>query len=228
MDIQETLSETIEAYLKGSLGQAELAEFEQKLKTDELLQRTVQRHRDAAFAINYHRNKMVKTRLKTIDTEITQTESPRVYRVPLFRRIAVAASVLILIAAGMHFYAHRAYHPDAIAESLFVSSQSETFRGQETNTGSIDASFSLAEAKFNAGDYLQARQIYQGILNEDTILKDRAEWNLTLCLFAIDEDSNEFITALDKIRADTSHDYHDEAQGLHETMQGMLYRFVNR
>lgn len=228
MDIQETLSETIEAYLQGSLEQAELTLFEQKLKTDASLRLMVQRHRDAAVAINYHRHQTAKARLKIIDTEISRTENPRVYRLPIFKRIAVAASVLILIAAGMHYYAHQTYRSTAIAENLFVSSQSETYRGEEIKSGSIDEKFSLAEVRFNAGEYVQAKQIYLEILNEETILKDRAEWNLTLCLLAINAGSAEFITALDNIRGDPNHDYHTEAQKLYDTMQGMLYRFVNR
>jgi hypothetical protein len=227
MDITEILHERIEAYLNGTLDPAQRTEFEQQLLADEALQKEVNRHRKAAFAINYGRSQALKSRLTMIDKELAEPTISASRRIPLYRRIAVAASVLILIAAGAHFYAHRTYSSHAIATHYFASSQIDAFRGQDDNVNTLANKFVEAEKLFQEGKYESAAQEYQVIIKEDSLLKEQAEWNLALSYYAVDPASPQFKLLFDRMLADTQHDYHQQAKELHETMQDLFYKLVN-
>ncbi len=228
MDIQETIHGRIEAYLKGTLSAVQQVEFEQELQSDEALQNEVDRHRKAVLAINYGLSQSLKSRLKMIDKELAPPVTSTSRRLPLFTRIAAAASVLILIAAGTHFYAHRTYSTDTIANNLFAQASGEEFRGQGEYVISLSEKFADAEKLFRDGNYENAKRQYLEIIKENSLLKEQAEWNLTLCYYAMDPSSLQFKTLFDRIRTDIQHDYHSEALELQHTMNGLLYKLVNR
>ncbi|HLF65782.1 MAG TPA: hypothetical protein VI603_18620 [Saprospiraceae bacterium] len=228
MDIQEILHERIEAYLKGTLDSAQQAEFERQLGSDDALRKEVERHRQATLAINYSLAQSLKDRLKTIEQEIGQPAKPISRRLPVFRQLAIAASFLILLAAGAYFYTQRTYDTGAVAERFFATTQSEQFRGREEYVISLGERFAEAERFFHEGDYEAAKQQYLMIIKEDSLLKGQAEWNLALCYYALDPAAPQFKMLLERILSDTRHDYHAQALKLQKTIDSVMYKLVNR
>ena len=228
MDSQESLTERIEGYLDGTMDPAQQLVFEQELATDPELKLMVHKHRKANVAINYALRQSMKERLKAIDRETdTGATGSTTLRIR-FQRFAVAASVLVLIAAGLHFYAHQNYSSSAIAEKMFAETQTEQFRSDNTQGGESGDVFVRAEQLFRAGQFEEAAKQYQSILDTGSLLQGKAEWNLALCYYAEDPSSPRFKALFDKILADPNHDYQADAVKLRESMHGMLYRIVNR
>ena len=225
MNAQEILHDQIEAYLQGSLTPALKLDFEERLHTDTSLQPEVARHRKANAAIAYDRRVALKEKLKSIEAEI-RTPHTSARKPMLFKRIAIAASFLVLILAGSALYIHSAYSTGAVANSLFVSTSREQFRGDQAENTVADQ-MGRAETFVHDGNYDQAAAIYQSLLNSDNLLQDQVEWNLLLSYYAIDSDSEQFKSLFANILADTSHDYHAQAVKLRDRMHQMFYRIVN-
>lgn len=228
MDTNEILHTRIEAYLSGMLDPAEKAAFEQQLASDSALRNEVQRHRKAALALQHGLNQTMKERLRAIDKELGMPQKHISKRTLLIKRLSIAAGFLVLVAAGMHFYAHQTYSTTAVAEDLFAPAPAEQFRDREEYVASLGEKFAEAERLFRAGDYNAAKQQYLVIIHEDSLLKGQAEWNLALCHFAMDPSSAQFKMLFDRILNDTRHDYHDQAIRLNKTMESTLYKLVNR
>jgi hypothetical protein len=226
MDAQEILFDRIEAYLSGVLDPTQKQQFESELRTDEMLQREVDRHRKANLAIRHGYNMSLKERLKSIDREMQPARTRRIIPISV-RRIAAAASVLLVLAIGAHFYAHQTYSTDAVADKMFAATQPEVFRGREDYVVTLGERFANAEQLFRDGRYEEARQQYLVIIKEDSLLKDQAEWNLAMCLFALDPTSDQFGIVFDRLLSDTNHDYHQRALELRKIMDSSLYKLVN-
>jgi hypothetical protein len=227
MDTQESLTERIEAYLAGSLDPEQKLAFEQQLASDPDLQNTVYRHRKASVAINYALRESLKERLQAIDREAIPAAGPSHLRIRLIR-FAAAASILVLLAVGLHFYAYRNYTTSAIAERMFAETRPEQFRGGGDTAVASDDAFTQAGQLFHAHKYELAAQEYLAIIDSNSLLKGKAEWNLVLCYYAEDPTSPRFKALFDKILADPNHDYHAHAVKLRNMMHGTLYRIVNR
>lgn len=227
MDEQERLDQQIQAYLDGTLNASERSVFEQQLKSDPALQQAVHRHRLADAAIRYARGLELKSRLRAIDAEGVGRGRSVTRRVVYLRRLA-AAVVFLVIAVGLHFYAHQTYEPPQIAERLFAPGEHEVYRGEPGAFENATVSFNAAEDFFRNGEFAQARDIYLEILKEDSLLRDRAEWNLALCYFAIDPSDPQFNNLFDQILSNPQHAYHAQAKKLRAIKDSMLYRMINR
>ncbi len=220
----EILHERIERYLGHTLDPAELTAFEQELVSDTALQAEVERHRKAAAALKYGLQTSRRAQLQHIEHDLGTGRRRVLFSLP---RLAAAASVLIILAAGIRMYVHHHYSPNVIAERMFAPTPHETFRGQKAEQGAVDTYFAEAETFFRHRDFDQARQRYLLIIKEDTLLKERAEWDLLLCYFAMDPASPQFGVLLKRITQDPNHAFHAPAVHLQTLMQSRWYRLSN-
>jgi hypothetical protein len=219
---REFLHDKIEAYLTRQMSVAERDLFEKEIATDNTMQAEVARHRKAAAALQYGLHKEMKRHLAGIEQGLQR----RTRRIRTVSRLAVAASVFLIMAAGTYFYAQHNYRDTSIAQDMFAATQTEVFRGGEQAVP-VDQRFAEAESLFRSGHYDQARLNYLEIQKEDTLLKSKAEWNLLLCYLATDPESSQFRIMFDHILQDSTHDYHNRAVSLQDRLGGIWYRLVN-
>jgi len=220
----EERHEHIEAYLAGRLGADAVAAFEQELSDDATLRKEVELHRKAGIVLQHGLRESRKQRLREIDA----TLATRLPAIILWRRLAAAASVLVLLAVGVNFYAHRTYSNTAIAQDLFAPVPVETYRGSSAEEAlSTTALMIQAQDQFKNKSYSQAIETYLLVIKQDDLLKEQAEWNLLTCYLASDPTGAQFDVLLRHIVDDFQHVYHDKALGLQRTLDGSLYRLVN-
>jgi hypothetical protein len=179
----------------------------------------------AGVAIQHGSRLSHKTRLQELDREL---DAARPGNVRLIRRLAAAASVLILIAAGAHFYAHHTYAHAALAESFYTPVQTEVFRGSDVEKSSATIAFAQAQQFFRAESYDNAIEQYLLIIQANDLQKDKAEWNLLMCYLAKDPKGSQFRVLMDHISNNPEHTFYHKSQELQRTMHGTLYRIVNR
>ena len=220
----EIRHEQIEAYLAGKLNSDDLASFEKQLASDVTLRDEVERHRKAEVAIQYGFQQAMKQRLQRIDTEMpTTVRGRRIW----IRRLAAAAASVLIVAAGIELYAYKNYRHAAIAEHLFALSSTGQSRGTENETTTLTSQLAEAQRLFLAGNYDQARDYYLVVIKENSLLREKAEWNLLLCYFAMDPGSPQFKMLLKKILDDPAHSYHSKALTLQDRMSTVWYHLVN-
>jgi hypothetical protein len=216
--------EHIEAYLSGALNAAEVAAFEKEMESHAALRREVDLHRMAEVAIQHGLRVSQKQRLQDIDAELN---TARPGRILLIRRLAAAASVLLLIAVGAHFYAHGTYSNTAVADRFYAPVKNEVFRGEEQVTGTTATLFKEAQNFYESGTYNQAIERYLTIIQQNDLQKDQAEWNLLMCYLAMEPSGSRFAIMLDHIAQNPEHAYYQKSLELQQTMKGTLYRLVN-
>jgi hypothetical protein len=205
----------------------ERSAFEEQLRSDPSLRMELERHRKVSAALNYGLYQQRKARLRQIEEELAVKTPVRMVARRRLHLIAAAACILILIAAGAHIYAHRTYTPQAVAESLFVPSHEDVFRNREEYVTSLGERFAQADQLFRDGEYEAAGHAYLVIIKENTLLKEQAEWSLTLSYYAINPESPQFRILFERILNDTSHDFHSQAEELQRVMNSRLYKIVN-
>lgn len=221
---QQQMIDRIEAYLTGSLSAAERAAFESDLKTDTALKGLFDQHAKAHAVINHAYNRQLKQRLIEIEGE-TGTPTARVR--PMFRRVAVAASIVLLAGVGAWLWSGSAYSNDAMAEQLFFRDSYDVMRSSDqTKTLSIDSLLNVAQRAFEAGDYGTAQTIYEPLLTQDTEYLDQIEWNLAMCLL-MQDDRPAADKLLDKIASQPDHGFHSNAKKLQRKMNHLFYRWRN-
>ena len=118
---EEHYFERIEAYLNGTLTVEELNAFEQDLKNDPNLQEELETHQLAMNAIELEISNDLKSKMNTwLDEEEDQIISdPSKFKIrTLFKPVAVAASILLLVSAGLNWFSNAQYGNQAIAGEL--------------------------------------------------------------------------------------------------------------
>jgi len=211
---EEKRIESIEKYLEDRMSEAEKLAFEQQLSTDSDLSEDVEHHRKANEVIKYANQKDLKDRLRSIDRE-AQKGKPRRW---LLRQLAIAASVLVLIVAGVFAYNSLVHDNDArlsmSEEEIAVDFHSPATTNQmRSNSKSDAASFSdrlaLADIIFESGNYDEASTLYGSLATEQNPQSQKADWNMVIADLAAGNDR--YQKELNRIAAEETHLFHERA-----------------
>ncbi|MDX1478056.1 MAG: hypothetical protein R3301_10165 [Saprospiraceae bacterium] len=220
--MDEHTTEKIEAYLTGTLSHADRAAFEKDLSGDADLARAFTEHTKAHAVINHGVRQRWKARLQEIDAELDAPAHTRRV-VPLWRKWAVAASILLVAGAGLWFWADYAYADRTIATSMLAVTEADAFRGEGAT---LEQRHVAAETLFMQGEITAARDAFLTLAAEDNALSPRADWNL-LMTYLVLGDQPSFDALLRSLIADTRHVYHQRAVRLQKTLQHPLYRLTH-
>lgn len=155
------------------------------------------------------------------------------------RRWAVAATILVLVGAGLSWYATQNYSSDSLAESYYrMPNIGNTMGNNDAARSEIENKFAEAHRLMNQKAYREALPVFDEVLlllpkaglDETTIryYSDNAEWNRALALLATEGASKDTRAALDTVLADAQSEYQPKAEALLEQLNSWWYGLARR
>ncbi len=237
--------ERIEKYLLGEMPEQEKESFELELQSDPQLQEEVARMHIIGAALEVSIEDELRKQLKKLEARYVESESkiPQVKIRNLYARLAVAASMFIIISAGL-WYMFRGGTSDIeqFSERHYMDYDYKQVRGEfsesdfpyefsdndfdkkeasewlvkwlEVHPSDDEASFMLADILKDLGRIGEAKEQLGKIMAQNSIRwGEKAEWNYVL-LSAGDHWNDPAESTLQKILNDPSHSYHIKAKEL--------------
>lgn len=210
----ESLQQKIEAYLNGQLSAQERAEFEHEISQSQELAEWVKGHQVADLVLAQEVNKARKARLSEIDREMDQAavqQQPRqAQRFSLFRRIAVAASLVIAVTICTFLWNQNQNSPALLAQHYYVEA-TQTLRGGDSADGQSPYDLmKQAQEAFELKQYNLAVEALEDVREGGSMLDETATYNLALVYLAMDN-QEVAISMLKTISEDTQHQYQKKA-----------------
>ena len=221
---EELRQQRIEDYLAGKLTREESSAFEAEMATDSSLQEHVELYQHAEAAIQYMKYKELKSRLKSIDSELDSNVNRPVARqsiiTPMYRRIAVAASVILVVGIGATiFLRNQTLTGPDLAQRYFASIEVDQLRSQdETKPADWVSQLILAEESFKSGNYTTAADIYLKLEDENLIHQEKIQWNLLMSYIGAGN-TTKANNLLDVILSDSEHGFYDKAVKVRKAIQ---------
>ncbi len=237
--------EYIEKYLSNALDKNQRAQFENELKSNSELSKDFQKYKVIHAALELDIENDLRSYLQ--DKDATSIEnSPRIRKLPSWSRMSIAASFLIIIAAGIWWSINANTENDLIANN-FIHYEQSVLRGSKgelseslaiiisdntdkdkrieklealknENLDDMQLNFILAESYFENGQRGKASKLFELIYNSNSILwKDKAEWNLMLIYSEIDKQASKAI--LDRILSNEEHAYFNKAKEIQNLIE---------
>jgi len=163
---EENYFERIESYLKGTLTKEGKIAFEQELLSNPKLQEDTEMHKLAFSAIEYEISNDLKTKMGSWlnEEEESIVADPSTFKIrSLFRPLAIAVSLLLLVSLGLNFYAHKEFSNEKI-----VSAMAPPFENTPDRTRSAEDR--ILTKKDNSQGVNQ-KDTVQLIYTEDEIIK---------------------------------------------------------
>ncbi len=147
----------IEAYLRGGMKAAERQEFEAQLATDEAMKSELAAYRqiftgfaglqEESFAKEVAQW-TTEAKTKSDDNIIPMQTGAKVR--PMWQRLAVAASLVLLLGVGAAWWGGRQYSDVAIAERGYVAPLSSGAMGDNPQLDEIEKLYEAAHANFQS------------------------------------------------------------------------------
>jgi len=238
---------SIEAYLRGGLSKDEQDAFDAQLATDEAMQSEVAAYRqiftgfeglkEEAFAkdvAQWVEEAKAKSDVGGEDN-IRPIQTGAKVR-PMWQRLAVAASIALLLGFGATWWGSGQYSNSALSENAYVAPLSSGTMGENQQLKETETQFENAHQLFQSGKYEEAAKSFDSFivklegspflfdeLTQDFYL-DNAKWTSLLSKFASGKIEDENMKGeLEKIAADPMSEYSDKAERMLEDM-GSFWR----
>lgn len=241
--IDQEEAELIEWYLSGQLSGNALQQLELRIQKDEAFANKLNQYRTIFNSLGalqmseFAANMSDWNKEETAPKAENKGEAKVVGMRPIFRRLAVAASVLILLFAGANWYAGANYSDEQIIKGLYESTRSQNVMGENQNSErEIDQKYQEAHQQFQNGDYSNALLSFDQLLKEipsselddftANYYQENIEWNRVLAQIGANSPDNEVQASLDAIKAKDGHDYQDEAQALESKLNSFWKRLA--
>jgi hypothetical protein len=150
-------------YILNQLNQAERLEFEQKLASDNVFKAEYETEKLMHEGLLHHRNEQLRNKLKALreGKELTVTESisepiPQAKTISLWSKFAAAASILLLISAGMWYFMPGKQQD---AAEIFASNY-ESPKGLDAfrDVSAINDTLTLIDASMRNNQWADAKQ----------------------------------------------------------------------
>jgi hypothetical protein len=210
---EEKRIERIESYLDKSLPREEMEALEQKMAESPDLRREVDAHKKAQIVMRYANRKALKERLREIDRETNTQPVKRRF----LRQIALAASVLVLIAIGTFMYNRSdmggndrlSMSNEELAVEYFSPATTNQMRGSASDPMTFSNRLADADKHFEARDYLEAAKAYESLSAESHPQREKAEWNMALARLAVDD--SRYMTDLQDIAQKPTHMFYEQS-----------------
>lgn len=251
----------IEQYLEGTLTGAELKAFQLQLQTDQELQLTLALHRQGRALLGEKGIPKEDAFLQILSAQTakhfaaeTQQEANkpvsdmRRRRLVALRRFSIAAMGLLVLFAGLKWYAVRYYQTPAILAQYYAPASTpatlsgNTYGLREAYAAYRNKQYEAALRSFGAvpagdpqyaeallfsgyayyesGKYAQAVAAFgQVVQTGDVRFVHNAEWHRLLAAIAEDPNSDQAKAYLKAIQSDTSHPFNKEANSLAEELK---------
>lgn len=244
----------IEAWILGEMDAVDQQDFETQLASDEVLQQEVAAYRKIISGLKGIREDQFAADVRKWAAEAQSAGNTRpvnngdqlltvsrgaVIR-RMYRRIAVAASMLLVLGMASVWWISRQYADEKLVTEAYVAPlNSGTLGVQEQQTGDLEKQFREAHRLFEAGDYGQAAPAFGtfiiGLENSpdafDNLTRkaylDNARWTSLLAKFAAGQiPEKQLMEELKTIADDPASDYAEKARELRKDMRSFWRVFV--
>jgi hypothetical protein len=212
----DALYQKIEAYIAKEMDANQKSSFEAEMQADPEIEELVNAHLTADKVISHSLNMDRKSQLKKIDIELDKeldATQPRsmAKRISMWRKIAVAASFILIASIAFHFGSQGANTPNALAEAYFVESNHQ-IRGEQTVKGPFELMTEAGDAFANER-YTEAISLYDQVIDGKSLLFEQASFNKAMCLLSNDQ-VEDAIQILKTIQQDQDHQYQGNAKDI--------------
>lgn len=226
-------TELIEWYLAGELSPANAKAFEERKKNDLTFAKMVEEQTQLSAGFAALREDDFRQNLRKWEQkEVQPTAKQRELRPNWARLGTIAASVLVLIVAGLGWFSHQDYTNEAIVDRFYQHPPVGNMMGadQEEQNAYLN-NFTDAHAALKKGDYALAvrlledlsTQIPPAAFNEDDTkyYQDNLDWSIVLAKVGEGTDPEEINNRLERILSEPTHTYYQKAQDLQKDLQSV-------
>ncbi len=243
----------IESYLKGEMVDAERQAFEHQLASDEALQQNVAAYRqifdgfkgmkEKAFAEEVAKwTEEARSRFdETATTRKVISSKPDAKVISLWKRVAVAASFILLIGMAAAWWNSQRYTNIYMVQNAYSPTLSSSTMGETAlQATELENTFELGHQFFQNKNYMEAIQQFDQVtatLEANPELLDKltrkfylenAKWTKLLAQFAAgDLTDEEFSARLDAFANDPASDYAEKAKSLQSDLNS-FWRKIGR
>ncbi|MDZ4703558.1 MAG: hypothetical protein SH848_06500 [Saprospiraceae bacterium] len=170
-------------------------------------------------------------------TPVEKTAVVKTLRPVFVRRLAVAASILLLVGAGLSWYASQHYSAESLVADYYrMPNIGNTMGGEQTMRSRLESRFADAHRLMEKKSYSEALIAFGEVLTlsraaglDETRMRyysDQVSWNRVLILLAQKAPEPELRAALDQVLADPQNEYQGKAEALRGQLDGFWRKLV--
>lgn len=223
--------ELIEWYLKDALGEKAKKTVEDRMKVDQSFAREVQRQQSLMTGFEAIRSIDFAQQMKRWEAQESAPAKIKSLS-PLIRRIAIAASVLLVTAVGVAWYINSHFSNSALFATFYQSPNIGGTLGVQT-TNDFQDEFATAHRSLQAADFPGAIASFKKIQSQlpnidlDPLAKqyysDNIEWSLLLAELGKGDTGAGFFNRLESIANNPEQEYQAQAAALLAKMKSIFY-----
>lgn len=223
--------ELIEWYLKGSLGEKAKKTIEDRMKADQNFAQEVQQQQSLLTGFEAIRSMDFAQQMKRWETQAPAPAKVKSLS-PLIRRIAIAASFLLVTAIGIAWYINSQFSNSALFATFYQAPNMGGTMGIQT-TNDFQEEFAAAHRSLQAADFPSAITSFKKIQSQlatidlDPLAKqyysDNIEWSLLLAELGKGDTGAGFFNRLESIANNPEQEYQAQAVALLAKMKSIFY-----
>lgn len=235
-DKEET--QLIEAFVKGELHPDLVDQIEQKIATDKSFAKKVEQYQKLLSGFDGIKGQEFKEKMQSWEKETTVKEKQPTTKIrTLYRRIAIAASFLLIVAVGGKWYTTTNYGPVALIEATYFKPETGGTLGNDSPDSQeiIETQFAEAHEAMENKNYETALDGFENVLLslESTdlpeatkaFMKDNARLNKALALLGEGNNSEEVKQILQEVIDDSTDEYYSgKAQQLLDKLNSFWFK----
>jgi anti-sigma-K factor RskA len=220
-DQEETM--LVEAFVKDELHPDLKRSVQERIQTDTAFAKKVDQYRIVLSGFEGMRDEAFKQTLTSWEEKKVVKQDTTQHKAnvrPLFRRLAVAASFLLVISIGLKWYAAANFNTATIAESAYFRPETGGTMGSQTpeTVLLVEQQFAQAHDMMESLEYETAIESFDNVLlsldvaglsdSRKTAMRDNALYSKALALLALDEKTEEVRELLQELNNLTADNYY--------------------
>lgn len=240
----------IEAWLKGEMNADDRQAFENQLESDPELRNEVETYRRIFEGFQGWRAEKFASVVSgwTQDAKSKQSDTGKIVpmkqvatRLTLWRKLAVAASFILLLGIAAVRWSAQQYSDVKLASNAYRPPlASGTMGNQEPLAGNLERSFELGHEFFQKGNYADAARQFESVIltletNPEVVdgitrkfFLENSKWSKLLSQFAAGQlTDEEFSAALHIFANDPASDYAENAKKLQRDLDSVWRKIKN-
>lgn len=236
-DEEESL--LIEAYLNDNLHTDLKQKIEQRINNDTAFAEKINTYKKLHTGFNTLSEQSFSQKMKTWDkTKTDKSDIKKEAKIrPLFRRLAIAASFLLIVSVGLKWYANQNYASENMVQTFYRTPQlGNTLGGDNADVlNSLEKQFEKAHDLLQKKAYAKAAKLFDEVLSalpstnllQDRIFyyQDNSKWNKALALLGTGDNTAEVkAVLLDLTKNASDKFYRNKAQELLLKMDSFWFK----
>ncbi|KAA3624231.1 MAG: hypothetical protein DWQ02_23325 [Bacteroidetes bacterium] len=210
----------IEAYLKDDLHPDLNSATEERIKSDPDFAKKVEQYKTIISGLNALESQEFKGKMKTWEAEKTAPSRQGVVIRPLFRRMAIAASFLLVVSIGLKWYATTNFGPNAVIEAAYFRPETGGTMGSEIpeDIQVVEKQFASAHDFMENQEYEMALEAFDNVLmsldiadfpeSRKDAIRDNTLYSIALAQIAMEEEPEEIQEQLNELISTTSDSFY--------------------